>query len=225
MSQTLAISKRITSLAQLHQQFPGLAAAATDDFFPEWQQPLPDLSVPEQQALDLAYQRYYRYRLQGELSEGTVKLLLVFPLLELAGFYDEPFLIATEAPVELVIPDQAITDPAIPGQTEQTQVLTGRIDALVVRDHLWVVMVESKRSVAFSAAIPQALAYMLATPQPQHPVYGLVTDGDLFMFIKLEQQPQLRYDFSEPISLFVPRRNRLYEVMRVLKGLAAQFKE
>jgi hypothetical protein len=206
MTQSLAMSKRIVSMGQLKQRFP-LVQAATDQFFTEWHQDLPELTEAEKATLDKYYRRYLRHREQGELSEGTVKLLLVFPLLELAGFYDEPFFITTEPPVEVVVEDQ-------------DEVLRGRIDTLVIQQDLWVLMVESKRSIAFSAALPQALAYMRATPHPDRPSYGLATDGDLFMFIKLLHRDPPQYDFSEPFSLFIARRNRLYDILQVLKNLA-----
>jgi hypothetical protein len=158
-------------------------------------------------AFDKCYHRYLRHREQGEIAEGTIKLLLVFPLLELAGFYDEPFLISAEPGVEILVEDR-------------DEVLRGRIDTLVVHQDLWILVVESKRSITFSAAIPQAIGYMLGSSHSEKPVYGLVTDGDLSMFIKLLNQTPLIYDFSEPFSLLVTRHNRLYDVFRVLKQFA-----
>ncbi|PSB13768.1 type I restriction endonuclease subunit R [filamentous cyanobacterium CCP1] len=193
-------------MGQLKQRSP-LVQTTTDQFFTEWHQDLPTLSEVEKATLDKYYHRYLRHGEQGELSEGTVKLLLVFPLLELAGFYDEPFFITTEPPVEIVVEDQ-------------DEVLRGRIDTLVVQQDLWVLTVESKRSIAFSAALPQALAYMMANPHSDRPSYGVGTDGDLFMFIKLVNQNPPEYDFSEPFSLFITRQNRLYDILRVFKNLA-----
>jgi hypothetical protein len=63
--------------------------------------------------------------------------------------------------------------------------LRGRIDTLVIQEELWVLVVESKQSISMAAAIPQALTYMIGNPHPEKPVYGMVTDGDLFMFTKL----------------------------------------
>lgn len=208
MAQTLAISKRIVSLAQLKERWPTLQQTNRDDFFLEWCDDLPLLTKEEKSRLDLYLKRYQRHREQGELSESTVKLLLVFPLLELAGFYDEPFFLSGEQSVEIDI-------------EEREERLRGRIDTLVFRSDLWVLIVEAKRSVSFAAAIPQALAYLLANPQTQRPTYAMITDGDLFMFIKLAYSP-LEYDFSEPISLLVPRRNRLQEVLQILKQIAAR---
>ena len=91
------------------------------------------------------YQRYRRHRDRAELSEETVKLLLVFPLLELAEFYDEPFFVTAEAPVQIEIQDTH-------------EILKGRIDILIIHQEIWILIVESKRSVALTAAIPQCLA-------------------------------------------------------------------
>ena len=207
MSTITSISKRIISLEQLTQKFP-LVQAHNDKFFPEWTENLLELTALEKQILDKYYQRYRRHRDRAELSEETVKLLLVFPLLELAGFYDEPFFVTAEAPVQIEIQDTH-------------EILKGRIDTLIIHQEIWILIVESKRSVALTAAIPQCLAYMLANPQPSQPLYGLVTDGDLFMFVKLIQEnTQIIYDFSEPFSLWIARRHKLYEILQVLKNIA-----
>jgi hypothetical protein len=198
--------RRIFSMGQLKQRF-ALEQATTDQFFPEWHQDLPALTAAEIAVLEKSYRRYLRHREQGELSEGTVQLLLIAPLLELAGFYDEPFWVTTEPTVEIEVEDQ-------------DEILRGRIDTLVVQRNFWVLVVESKRSINFSAALPQAIAYMLGNPHPERPSYGMATDGDLFMFIKVQHQNPVQYDFSDPFSLFVVRQNRLGDILRVLKRLA-----
>lgn len=207
MSAVTSISKRIVTIEQLTQQLT-LVQAKEDSFFPEWTENLPQLTISEEQTLDKYYQRYKRHRDRSDLSEETVKLLLVFPLLELAGFYDPPFFVTAEAPVEIEIIDQ--------GET-----LRGRIDTLVIQQELWILIVESKRSVALTAAIPQCLAYMLGNPNPLQPIYGMITDGDLFMFTKLVQESSgAIYDFSEPFSLLIARRKKLYVVLKILKNIA-----
>ena len=191
----------------LLKNFPWLQAN-NDQFFPEWTENLPELTALEKQILDKYYQRYRRHRDRAELSEETVKLLLVFPLLELAGFYDEPFFVTAEAPVQIEIQDTH-------------EILKGRIDTLIIQQEIWILIVESKRSVALTAAIPQCLAYMLGNPQPSQPLYGLVTDGDLFMFVKLiQEKTEIIYDFSEPFSLLIARRHKLYQILQILKNIS-----
>lgn len=201
----IAISRAITSMAELRERF-NLIPTGDNSFFTEWFQDLPELTNEEKTTLDKVRQRFLRHRDRGELAEGTINLLLVSPLLELAGFYDEPFFITTEPQVEILIEDR-------------DELLRGRIDTLVIAQRLWVLVVESKRSISFEAAIPQALAYMMGNPNPKKPVYGMVTDGSLFMFIKLLKQDSAQYDFSDTFSLLLLRQNKLYDILRVLKRI------
>lgn len=205
MVQTLPIAKTITSIAELRRRF-NLTATKNDQFFTEWYQNLPELTDEEKASLDRIYQRYLRHRERSRLAEGTVNLLLISPLLELAGFYDEPFFISTEAQVEITLEDR-------------DELLRGRIDTLVIQEELWVLVVESKQSISMTAGIPQALTYMMGNPHPEKPVYGMVTDGDLFMFIKLLKEEPPQYDFSDTFSLFLLRQNKLYDILRVLKRI------
>ena len=128
-------------------------------------------------------------------------------MLTLAGLYDEPFYVTTEANVELEI-------------EEKDEILRGRIDTLVITQQLWVLVVESKSTIAFPLALPQAMTYMMANPNPEHPVYGLIGNGDEFMFIKMLTQGVPQYDLSNIFSLLLPRRNQLYDVLCILKQIA-----
>lgn len=141
------------------------------------------------------------------MAEGTVNLLLISPFLDLAGFYDEPFFVSTEPQVEIALEDR-------------DEILRGCIDTLVIQQ-IWVLAVESKCSISMTAAIPQALTYMMDNHNPEKPLYGMVTDGDLFMFIKLVQQNRPQYDFSNTFSLFLLRQNKLYDVLQVLKRISS----
>jgi hypothetical protein len=208
MVQSLAISKAITTLDELRDKF-NLNPTTDNNFFTEWFQDLPELTDEEKATLDRVRQRFVRHRERGEVAEGMVNLLLVSPLLEMAGFFDEPFFISTEPQVEILIEDR-------------DELLRGRIDTLMIHQRVWVLVVESKRSISFEAAIPQALTYMMGNPQPEKPVYGLVTDGSLSMFIKLLKQDSPQYDFSDTFSLLLRRQNKLYEMLRVLKRIAEE---
>lgn len=205
MVQTLAISKSITTLADVEDRFD-LTPTDNKLFFIEWYRDLPELTNEEKAVLDKLKHRFSRHRSRGKLAEGTVNLLLVSPLLELAGFYDEPFFITTESSVEISL-------------EYRDEILRGRIDTLVIQEKFWVLVVESKSSISFEAAIPQALTYMMSNPNPEKPVYSLVTDGSLFMFIKVLKQEQIQYDFSDIFSLLLIHENKLYDVLRVLKRI------
>jgi hypothetical protein len=80
-------------------------------------------------------------------------------------------------------------------------------------------VVESKRnSIPVITAIPQLLAYMLTTPHRDKSVFGMATNGDEFIFIKLAITDKPEYDVSRTFSLF-PRRHELAEVLQILKRL------
>ncbi len=49
-------------------------------------------------------------------------------------------------------------------------------------------------------------------------MFGMATNGDEFVFLKLSQGETPQYDASRTFSLF-PRRHELGEVLRILKRL------
>ena len=84
-----AITDVITTIALAETRF-NLSLTEDRAFFPEWQSDLLSLSSHEKKSLDELRQRYLYQRSAGQLLEGTVTLLLVSPLLAIAGFYDPP---------------------------------------------------------------------------------------------------------------------------------------
>ena len=80
-------------------------------------------------------------------------------------------------------------------------------------------VIESKRSdFAVTRAIPQALAYMLSNPEITQPTFGMITNGNEFLFVKSTRQPTAEYANSRLFSLVNPS-NELYIVLQVLKRL------
>lgn len=205
MVQTKAISKTISSLFDLRERF-NLNPTTNEQFSSEFTQELPDLTDSEIATLDQIRNRFIRHRERGSLAEGTINHLVISPVLTLAGLYDEPFFVTTEPEVELLLEDR-------------DELLRGRIDTLIIQQQLWVLVVESKSTIAFSVALPQALTYMMGNPNPERPVYGLITNGDEFQFIKLLIQDNPQYDLSNIFSLLLPHRNQLHDIMRVLKQI------
>ena len=206
MVQTNPISKTITTLADVEQRF-NLSPTDNDIFFQEWQQGLPQLTAQERENLDQIQRRFLRHRKRSSLAEGVINQLLISPLLTLAGLYDEPFYVTTEASVELEV-------------KEKDENLRGRIDTLVIAQQLWALIVESKSTIAFSVALPQLMTYMMANPNPERPVYGMIGNGDEFMFIKMLTEVNPQYDLSNIFYLLLPRRNQLYDVLSILKQIA-----
>ena len=193
-------------IAYLEERF-SLEQTDSEAFFPEWWEHLPEISDLEKQYLDRVKFHFLRLVKHPPLSEETVKLVVLSPLLSLAGFYDEPFLIRSESSIEIAVEDQE-------------EVIRGRIDVLVIQQQLWLLVIESKRpTFSLLEAIPQALTYMLANPHPDYPVYSLVINGEDFQFIKLLQKDQPRYALSDRFTLY-RRENELYQVFRILKKLS-----
>lgn len=202
MVSSLAIADTITNFQALHDRL-GLQRAADTDFFPEWQHLNIHLADHDYAFLDQLRQRYHYYYNGGLLTEGTILLAIVAPLLNHFGFHEPPCCVRSEAPISLSMPDR-------------DEISCGRIDILVVQEQLWILTVEAKRSrFAVDIALPQCLAYMTSTTIS--PSFGLVTNGSDFVFCKLVETV---YDFSEPFSL-LSHRNRLHEVAALLLNLKA----
>ncbi len=199
------IQARNIGIAYLEARF-SLEQSDNAAFFPEWWENLPEISDLEKQYLDKVKLHFLRLVKYPPLSEETVKLVVLSPLLSLAGFYDEPFFIRSESSIEIAVENE-------------DEVIRGKIDVLVIQQQLWLLVIESKRT-AFSLleAIPQALTYMLANPHPTKPVFGLVMNGSDFIFIKFSQINQAQYALSDQFTL-LKRENELYQVFRILKKL------
>ena len=145
------------------------------------------------------------------MLEGAVILLVVSPLLELAGFYGPPFKIKAETTIELTIDD---------GE----EILRGRIDVLILQNRLWVAVLESKKTtISARSALPQATAYMMSRPKSDQPLFGILTNGDDIVFVKLTQQPTPQYptpqyQLSRSFSLYTLP-SELHLAVQTLKHL------
>lgn len=203
MVTSAGIRDSIATLNDLQQRL-GIVQARNPNFFAEWIDEQPPLTPQEQENIDRIKQRYDYHRADGLLLEGTINLVVTAPLLALLGFVDPPFRLKSPhgIAIELQDPDETVR---------------GFIDVLVVQGRLWILTVESKRtSISVPAALPQLLAYMAAAPDPQQPTYGMATNGDEFVFLKLSTG--LEYDTSRSFSLF-PQRHELGQVAQILKTL------
>jgi hypothetical protein len=203
MVQTIQ-TKEIT-LLDLENSF-GLQLVEDEQFFREWQDKLPEITNSEKQQLDRVKTSYANLLKYPPLLENTVKMVVLSPLLDLAGFYLSPFHIKSEKSVEVTAEDEGVT-------------VKGQIDVLILCQQLVVVVIESKQA-AFSIEVGKAqlLAYMLAISNTGKPVYGLITNGGCFIFVKLIKQETPSYGLSPLFYIFNPG-NELYTVLCVLKRL------
>lgn len=198
------IQARDISLYELEDKF-GLQLVTNSDFFPEWIKDLPSLNDAEKLSLERVKSNYLNLTQRRPMSEEAVKMVVLSPLLDLVGFYQAPFEIETEKSTDISAVDESI-------------VVKGNIDVLVIQKRLWVLVIESK-STKFDVltALPQALAYMLDTSNIEQPTFGLLVNGREFVFVKLVQQEEPKYARSYALS--IERDAEFKQVLSVLKRI------
>jgi hypothetical protein len=208
--QTLAVTEAITMIAEAERKF-GLSRSESSNFFTEWYDQLPVINPSDRANLEILWRRYIYHRSGGHLLESTVMLLLVSPLLTIAGLYDPPFWIKAEESIAINVSD-----------SEET--LQGRIDVLVLHDRLWIIVLESKKTMlSIWSALPQTLAYLMASPNGggthpagTRPTIAMLTNGDDIVFVKLEGK---QYGMSQVLSPLV-NRGELEVAWQVLRKIA-----
>jgi predicted type IV restriction endonuclease len=204
MVQTIQSNK--VTLGELESKFK-LTIARDPQFFFEWKSVSLEAATEEIQTLDRIKSNFENLLKDPPLLEGAVKMVVLAGLLDLAGFYQPPFRIKTETQTSISSPDE----------DEEGMIIRGAIDVLVVLEKLWVLVIEAKMSnFSLTAALPQALSYMLASGQLV--TFGLISNGSDFIFLKLTQQGKPQYSTSRVFSLLTPG-NELIEVLQILKAL------
>ncbi len=177
-----------------------------ENFFTEWLINLPELSLEEKQRLDQVKRKFLKLNRSSKMGENLVKMVILSPLLDLAGFFDSPYKVISENSIELSVENK-------------DDVIKGKIDVLVIQEQLWVLVIESKRpGIALQEGMNQTLVYMLANPHPNTPSFALLTNGTNFAFLKLIKGEKNQYSMSDEFSLF-SRENELYHVLRICKKL------
>jgi Type I restriction enzyme R protein N terminus (HSDR_N) len=204
MVQTLQ-AKEVT-LTRLEQDF-GLVQAPTGKLFAEGTVVLPDLSAIDRSILT-EVKAEFRHLSTQEVLEPIVKMVVLSPLLRIAGFFLPPFRITAEKKVELITEDEGL-------------LVRGLIDLLVFENRIWVVTIEAKRAeYSLKVALPQVLTYMLASPSTQTSVAGLVTNGSEFRFVQLTKGETPSYLLSDLLA--IDRGDDLDRVAQILKYLGQQ---
>jgi len=200
------IQSRDVTLRELRTNF-GLQLIHEPQFFLEWQGNLPEITQLQEQQLDQVKAGYFNLLNYPPMLEGVVRMAILDPLLFIGGFYLAPFHVKAEKSVKIATED------------EET-IITGTLDVLVLKDTVWVMVIESKQ-VEFSieAGLAQILSYMLANPNQEQPSFGMITTGGSFIFLKVISGESPQYGLSRLFSLLNPG-NDLYTVLRILKQLA-----
>jgi hypothetical protein len=201
MTQTIQADK--LQLHDLRSNF-GLEYSNDLDLFPEWRDNLPELT--EQEKLNLEEVKLeFRHLLEYGMLEPIVKMVVLSPLLKMAGFFRPPFNLTAEKGVSIFEEDDFS--------------IRGRLDLLVFNPEFWILVVEAKGlTYSVERGLPQLLGYMLGSPHPEKPVLGLISNGATFKFIKLIQQDHPIY--CESFLFALDSRDDLYTVLRILKKIA-----
>lgn len=133
-------------------------------------------------------------------------MAVVDPLLFIGDFYLAPFYVKSEESVDIAVPDEDV-------------IIKGRIDTLVLKEQLWVMIIESKRaSFSVEQGLAQILAYLLVNSYNDKPSFGMIATGSEFIFVKLVKGNSPRYALSKGFLMRNPG-NELYDVLRILKRL------
>lgn len=199
------ISANSLELGDVKRRF-GLQWVQEPDFFSEWQQRFSEVEAAEAQWLDRIKADFLSLT-EYPPHEEIVKMFVLAPLLMLAGLSRPPFVPQAEYLVEIAFED------------EESGTIRGKVDLLVLHQQLWAIVVEAKRhQLNVLEGLPQALTYMMKSPNETKPTYGLITNGTEFIFVKLMQEEIPQYGLSRHFSLINPG-NDLYTVLGVLKGL------
>jgi hypothetical protein len=205
------------TLSDLRETFH-LTRDRGDPFFEQWLHDPTPLSDFEHQALNRLKHNYENIIETNPLEE-VVKLVVVAPLLDLAGFYQPPFSIRAEVSTRLIV-------------TEADQLFTGSINVLVVKQRLWVLVIESKQSrFDVMSGVPQALSYLLSqqTDLPKEDTqsidtetrFGMVTNGREVLFLKLKSCYPPTYVQSRSYQV-IEAQDDLIQILQGLKAIGHQ---
>ena len=174
---------------------------------------LPDLTEWEMAKMAQIRIDFQAYWQAGKVLEGQVQLLVLAPLLRLAGYYRSPIQLSLEQAIAEIMLDD-----------EDTKI-TGRLDLLAARRDavtpLWVLFVESKNSqVDALNGLPQLLTYASQSLTSQESVWGLATNGFSCYFVRLISGETLSYQLLPELNLLDS--DRALVLLQVLKGILLQ---
>ena len=175
---------------------------------------LEPLTEFEQQELAQIRNDFRDYLIDGKVLEGQIKLLVISPLLRLAGFFHSPIKISLEQDIdEIVVED------------EDTKI-TGRFDILAVNKEqptitdvaFWLLVIEAKNSSINSfEGLPQLLTYAHQSLQQQELVWGLTTNGTDYRFVLIRQGNPATYQQMPLLNLMDSE--SAIQLLQILKAI------
>jgi hypothetical protein len=207
---TTLIAKKLT-LKQVHELLK-LSKLPTGSFTPLLS--LEPLTEFEQQELAQIRDDFENYLVEGKVLEGQIKLLVIAPLLRLAGFYRSPIKISLEQDIDDIVIEDEDTE------------IKGRFDILAVNKEqptaidvaFWVLVIESKNSsINAFEGLPQLLTYAHESLEHQKIVWGLTTNGMQYQFVLIRQGNPLTYQQMPLLNLMDSE--SAIELLQVLKAI------
>lgn len=185
----------------------GLQLVQNDQFFPEWQENLPEVTDLDKLLLDKVKAGYFNLLNYPPLLEDVVRMAILDPILFVGDFYLSPFYVKSEESVDIAVENEGV-------------IIKGKIDTLVLKNQFWVMVIESKKAdFSIESGLAQMLAYMLGNPHHSKTCYGMITTGGSFIFIKLVTGKIPQYSTSDIFDIR-NRGNELYDVLQILKRLS-----
>lgn len=175
---------------------------------------LEPLTEFEQQELAQIRDDFEHYLIEGKVLEGQIKLLVIDPLLRLAGFYRSPIKISLELDIASIVIE------------DEDKTITGRFDILAVNKEqptatdvaFWVLVIEAKNSAVNSLeGLPQLLTYAYQSLERQKLVWGLTTNGMQHQFVLLRQGNPPTYQQMPLLNLMDSE--SAIQLLQVLKAI------
>jgi hypothetical protein len=174
---------------------------------------LEPLTEFEQQELRQIRNDFDQYLLDGKVLEGMIKLLTVFPLLRLTGFYRYPIKLRMEESIGRIHIEDEDTN------------ITGRFDLIAVDKSsendpkLWIIVVEAKNSdVDPRTGVAQLLTYAYQSLKHQDSVWGLATNGQSYQFVHIQAGNPPTYEMMPFLNLIdFPPPDQLVQVLKAIR--------
>ena len=204
MRHVKVIEGQEATLPQLKAEF-GLQKTEDAHFFQEWEGELPALNDIEKKTLE-DLRGDYLHLSTYPILEPIVTLVVLSPLLRMAGFYRSPFQLVEQQEIRIAAED------------EDGKLSRGRVDILRFQPQFWTAAIESTTiQYSLDVGISQTLLFMVKDAVLDRPIFSFVTNGIAFKFFKLLRSELPIYGESQLFS--IDRSIDLYRVVQILKFL------
>lgn len=172
------------------------------------------VSEVEQQEVVQIRNDFLPYLKAGKALEGQVRLVVVAPLLRLAGFYRAPILLQVEEDIARI--DIEDEDTTITGRFDILAVNKGQLTSAKIP--FWILVIETKKGIADPVAgLPQLLTYACESLERQEFVWGLATNGARYQFVYIQSRNPSTYQYMPLLNLL--ETESAIKLLQVLKAI------